>query len=88
MLFRSARDQHSGAALLDHAGQLIGIGSLWVGDATDSGAAFPGNMFVPTNLLTPILDDLKAHGRRRGVTRPAPRSNRATLYSHSKSTPH
>ena len=65
-----ARDGHSGAALLDHAGQLIGIGSLWVGDATDTGAAFPGNMFVPTNLLLPILDDLKTHGRRRGVTRP------------------
>lgn len=65
-----ARDQHSGAALFDREGRLIGIGSLWVGDASNAGAAFPGNMFVPTNLLSPILADLKKHGRRRGAPRP------------------
>ena len=65
-----ARDNHSGSALLDEQGQLIGIGSLWVGDASDAGAAFPGNMFVPTNLLTPILADLKTAGRRRCAARP------------------
>jgi serine protease Do len=65
-----ARDQHSGAALLDGEGQLVGIGSLWVGDASDAGVAFPGNMFVPTGSLLPILDDLKAKGRRRGAARP------------------
>jgi serine protease Do len=65
-----ARDNHSGAALLDSNGDLIGIGSLWVGDASDAGAAFPGNMFVPVDLLKPILDDLKTHGRRRGAGRP------------------
>ena len=65
-----ARDNHSGAALLDDAGQLIGIGSLWVGDAIDAGAAFPGNMFVPTDLLKPILKDLTTQGRRSGAARP------------------
>ena len=65
-----ARDNHSGAALLDSHGELIGIGSLWVGDASDAGAAFPGNMFVPTDLLTPILADLKTQGRRNGAARP------------------
>jgi len=50
-------------------GQLVGIGSLWVGDANDSGAAFPGNMFVPTDLVLPILGDLKTHGRRSGAAR-------------------
>ena len=65
-----ARDQHSGAALLDARGELVGIGSLWVGDAADAGAAFPGNMFVPTDLLLPVLDDLKTHGRRSGAARP------------------
>jgi S1-C subfamily serine protease len=65
-----ARDNHSGSALLDGDGDLIGIGSLWVGDASDAGAAFPGNMFVPTDLLKPILDDLKTHGRRNGAARP------------------
>ena len=65
-----ARDQHSGAALLDAEGRLVGIGSLWVGDANDTGAAFPGNMFVPTDLVLPILGDLKTHGRRSGAARP------------------
>ena len=65
-----ARDNHSGAALLDNAGRLIGIGSLWVGDAADAGAAFPGNMFVPIDLLIPILADLKKLGRRSGAARP------------------
>ncbi len=65
-----ARDNHSGAALLDSEGGLIGIGSLWVGDAAEAGAAFPGNMFVPTDLLTPILAELKTEGRRRGAARP------------------
>jgi S1-C subfamily serine protease len=65
-----ARDNHSGAALLDSRGELIGIGSLWVGDASDAGAAFPGNMFVPTDVLKPILADLKTHGRRSGAARP------------------
>jgi S1-C subfamily serine protease len=65
-----ARDNHSGAALLDREGAVIGIGSLWVGDARDAGAAFPGNMFVPTDLALPILNDLKTRGRRSGAARP------------------
>jgi S1-C subfamily serine protease len=65
-----ARDNHSGAALINDKGELIGIGSLWVGDAIEVGAAFPGNMFVPIDLLKPILDDLKANGRRSGKARP------------------
>jgi S1-C subfamily serine protease len=65
-----ARDNHSGAALLNADGQLIGIGSLWVGDTIEAGAAFPGNMFVPVDLLQPILADLKASGRRSGAARP------------------
>jgi serine protease Do len=43
---------------------------LWVGDASDAGAAFPGNMFVPTDLALPILNDLKTRGRRSGAARP------------------
>jgi S1-C subfamily serine protease len=65
-----ARDQHSGAALLNADGKLIGIGSLWVGDAINGGAAFPGNMFVPTDSLPAILPDLLTHGRRAGAARP------------------
>ncbi len=65
-----ARDNHSGAALIDTGGRLIGVGSLWVGDAIEAGAAFPGNMFVPIDLLIPILPDLKSRGRRSGAARP------------------
>jgi serine protease Do len=64
------RFEHSGAALLDAEGRLIGVGSLWVSDALESGAAFPGNMFVPIDLLNPLLDDLVATGRRREAPRP------------------
>jgi S1-C subfamily serine protease len=64
------RYEHSGAALLDSAGRLAGIASLWVSDAIDMGVAFPGNMFVPVNLLKPLLNDLPAHGGRHGAGRP------------------
>jgi len=64
------RYEHSGAALLDENGRLVGIASLWVSDALEVGAAFTGNMFVPIDLLKPLLDDLVATGRRRGPSRP------------------
>ena len=65
-----ARADHSGAALIDANGRLVGVGSLWVADALELGVAFPGNMFVPADLLKPILPDLIATGRRRGPGRP------------------
>jgi len=64
------RYEHSGAALLDGAGRLVGIASLWVSDAVDCGVAFPGNMFVPIDLLKPQFDDLVATGRGREPPRP------------------
>jgi serine protease Do len=64
------RFEHSGAALLDADGRLVGVGSLWVSDALEIGAAFPGNMFVPIDLLKPLLNDLLASGRRREPARP------------------
>jgi len=65
-----ARYEHSGAALVDGGGRLVGIASLWVSDAIEQGVAFPGNMFVPIDLLKPLLDDLLTCGRRRGGGRP------------------
>jgi S1-C subfamily serine protease len=64
------RYEHSGAGLLDESGKLVGIASLWVSDTLEIGAAFPGNMFVPIDLLKPLLEDLVATGRRRGPARP------------------
>lgn len=52
-----------GAGLFDADGRLVGIGSLIVGDAAGDGAGPPGNMFVPIDLLPPILGDLLAFGK-------------------------
>jgi S1-C subfamily serine protease len=60
----------SGAALIGTQGELLGVGSLIVADAGGPGTQSPGNMFVPIDLLKPILDDLIAHGKARGPVRP------------------
>ena len=60
----------SGAALIDRDGKLIGIGSLIVREATDGDPKLPGNVFVPIDLLKPILTDLVKNGRRPGPARP------------------
>jgi S1-C subfamily serine protease len=60
----------SGAGLFDREGRLLGIGSLIVKEANDEEPRVPGNMFVPIDLLKPILADLVASGRRKGPARP------------------
>lgn len=58
------RRDHSGAGLFNARGELIGVGSLVVGDAAMPGQpGTPGNMFVPTDLLRPILGELLERGR-------------------------
>jgi len=59
----------SGAALINHEGKLVGVGSLIVGDASGRGDG-AGNMFVPIDRLPPILGDLIADGRIAGPGRP------------------
>lgn len=65
-----AHPEFGGAALIGADGKLLGIGSLFVADAMASGRAMPGNMFVPIDLLKPILADLLDSGRRAGPYRP------------------
>jgi S1-C subfamily serine protease len=60
----------AGAALVNRELRLVGVGSLFVGNAGTSSDAVPGNMFVPIDLLKPILDDLLAIGKRAGLQRP------------------
>ena len=60
----------SGAPLIGAGGDLLGIGSLVVPDAAGPGTQSPGNLFVPVDLLKPILEDLLASGRRSGPARP------------------
>jgi len=62
--------QYGGAALLDLKGQLVGIGSLFVNDAMAPDEETPGNMFVPVNLLKPILADLLTSGTSGQPARP------------------
>jgi S1-C subfamily serine protease len=60
----------SGAPLIGPKGDFLGIGSLIVGDAAAPGVPSPGNLFVPADLLRPILDDLIVAGRARAPARP------------------
>lgn len=56
--------EFGGAALIAADGRLVGIGSLYVGDALRGGTrAVAGNMFVPIDRLKPILASLIASGR-------------------------
>ncbi len=57
------RADHSGAGLFNAHGELVGIGSLVVANASSSGQPHrPGNLFVPIDLLAPILDELRRSG--------------------------
>jgi S1-C subfamily serine protease len=60
----------SGAALLSGDGKLLGIGSLVVGDAMGSQTNIPGNMFVPIDVIKPVLGDFIANGK--STSRPRP----------------
>lgn len=62
-----AHPHWGGAALIGHKGDLIGIGSLQLQQATDDEAGEFLNMIVPIDLLAPILDDMMKYGR---VNRP------------------
>ena len=60
----------SGAALIDLEGQLCGIGSLVIQGFEVDDAQRTVNMFVPIDLLTPVIDELCDHGRRLSPSRP------------------
>ncbi len=52
-----------GAALINAQGQLLGVGSLRIGDAMGDGSPLPGNMFIPINALKEQLTPLLQVGR-------------------------
>jgi S1-C subfamily serine protease len=60
----------SGAALIGKDGSLLGVGSLILRDATEAEPHVPGNMFVPIDLLKPILPELVRTGHPAGPARP------------------
>jgi S1-C subfamily serine protease len=59
-----------GAALLDRQGKLLGIGSLAVGDSMGAQTQVPGNMFLPIDLLKPVVGELVAKGHVDAKPRP------------------
>lgn len=61
---------HSGAALFNRRGELLGIGSLFVGNALGDDERLPGNMFVPIDLLKPVLQEMQQTGSTRLSRRP------------------
>ncbi len=64
-----AHPQWGGSALLDAQGCLTGTGSLLVQQVVN-GEPYPVNMFVPIDLLNPILDGLLKTGRSPRPPRP------------------
>jgi S1-C subfamily serine protease len=58
-----------GTALIGLDGRLLGVGSLLVQE-TVAGNMFDANMFVPIDLLEPVLDDMVRLGRPAGPPRP------------------
>lgn len=61
---------HSGAPLFNQNGELLGIGSLFVMDAIGQNRRLPGNMFVPVDLLKPILAEMQQTGSSKLSNRP------------------
>jgi S1-C subfamily serine protease len=64
-----AHPHWSGAALIDDRGRLAGVGSLLVREMTGT-EEINANMFVPIDLLKPILQELTTRGRALRESRP------------------
>jgi S1-C subfamily serine protease len=62
--------EFGGAALIGPDGQLLGIGSLFAQLPILGVGSLPCNVFIPIDLLPPILDDLVTAGRPKKPARP------------------
>jgi serine protease Do len=67
-------ENHSGVPLFNQRGELLGIGSLFMQDAMGTASAStarrPGNMFVPIDLLKPIMAEMTQTGTSKPSRRP------------------
>jgi S1-C subfamily serine protease len=70
MFTAPAHPNWGGAGLLGPDGRLCGIGSLLVQQVTQGGDTIAGNMVVPTDLIKPILDELRNYGKTNQPPRP------------------
>lgn len=60
----------AGAALIDRKGRLCGIGSLLVHDGGPTEDIAAANLFVPIDILVPVIDEICDYGRQRKPPRP------------------
>jgi S1-C subfamily serine protease len=65
-----AHPNWGGTAVINLAGELIGVGSLLVQQTDENGKNEDMNMVVPIDLLPPILDDVLTTGRVKRTARP------------------
>lgn len=65
-----AHPNWGGTAVINTAGELIGVGSLQIQDAEVNGEPQDLNMVVPIDILKPILDDMRTTGRAKRAPRP------------------
>lgn len=65
-----AHPDFAGAALIGPDGRLVGVGSLFSQTVVPDVGIIPGNMFVPIDLLKPILAEMKRSGRSGRPPRP------------------
>ncbi len=65
-----AHPNWGGAGLFDDNGTLCGIGSLALQTVDQTGDVESANMFVPIDLLRPILEELRTYGRQNKPPRP------------------
>ncbi len=75
-------DRFSGAALIDRDGHLVGIGYLFSPLTIAGIGVMPTNMFVPIDILKPILSDLKLSGSSKLPPRPWLGVRTEELYGH------
>lgn len=63
---------HSGAGLFNMAGELVGVGNLAMRDVMpdDTPSVLPGNLFVPVDVLAPVLHELLRTGENPQGKRP------------------
>ena len=81
-----ARTDHSGAGLFNADGELVGVGSLIVGNAAGGdGPAMRGNMFVPVDLLKPILAEMRPREARAAAAAPGSASTASRSAARSTS---
>jgi S1-C subfamily serine protease len=75
-------ERFSGAALVNRDGHLVGIGYLFTQLTMEGIGLMPANMFVPIDVLKPILSDLKRSGRSKLPPRPWLGVRTEELYGH------